>query len=194
MPWAAPARRPASPAAFHVAPRTSAAGRASAASPIASTAAAATASAKPTSVTSQRTAGHVLFPAPIQESRNPRGADGEPDRAEAPGPAGTVGDDHADVGLEMRIDALLDAPRAEIGILRQQQHTPAVIPGLEIGLIDAGVGQHKAVRAWRLSARSARREAPLRPARGWLDQMRVFPRHRRQLAGPGTGLDCRRSR
>ena len=99
----------------------------------------------------QRPARQVLLAAPVPQRRHAGRADGEPDGAEPPGAADAVGDDDADVGAEMRVEPLLEAPRAGVGVLRQQQHAPAVVLGSEVRLVDAGIGHHQAVRVATIS-------------------------------------------
>ena len=178
--------------ALQSSPRTSAAGRPSAASPMASTADAATASANPTSVTSSGRPDRSCLAAPVPQRRHAGRADAEAHRAEPPRPPDAVGDDDADVGAEMRVQPLLEPPRAVVGRLRQQQHAPAVVLGAEVGLVDAGIGHHQAVAGGddQHVGLGADHLGGLRQDR--LHQPRVLPRDLRQLPRPLAGLDAAR--
>ena len=190
-PWAAPGRRRprrGAPSRDHArAPP----GAPSAASPITSTAAAATASAKPTSVTSSgRPAGPSRRAGPAAPARRPRRwrVPTVPSRQARPALSEMTTPMSAWKCASIRS---LRRCALRIGVLGQQQHAPAVIAGLEIRLVDAGIGQHQAVprgddqhvRCRAQHLRRLRAGSPRRDERPSGD--------RRELARPSAGLDRR---
>ncbi len=139
----------------------------------------------------QRASGKVVLAATVHERRHAGGADGKPDRAEPPRPAGAVGDDHADIGAEMRVQPLLDVPRAAVRRLGQQQHASPVVARLQIGPVDACIGHDDAVMGHRNQnvRRGAQDLGRLRE--NGLDEARILAGDGSRLPGAAAGLEAR---
>ncbi len=177
--------------ALQVRPRTSAAGLALRRLAHQRTAAAATASAKPTSVTSR---GRPLI------SLSPRRSSSEGTPA-APMASPTVPSRQARPALseittpmsEPKCASIraLSLQRAAVGMLGQQQHAPAVVAGLQVRLVDAGVGEHQAVRRGDDQHVGRRAQHLHRLAQDRRHQINVLAGDGRKLARPGIGLHPR---
>ena len=176
-------------AALHRRPRTSTAGRPSAASPETRFAADATWSANALSVTSSGLPNRSGAPRRSTSDGRPAAADGDARDSVPPRTADAVADDDREVASEPRLERATEHRRAGVRVARQQEHC-LVIPGrTDVGAVDAGVRHHVAAAVLCNQHTVAACDDLVRLPEHHLDHARIPGELRRELHGPRRRLD-----